>query len=617
MVSMLENPRRIGLGCMRLSTALDRNDAGSIEVIHAALDAGATLLDTADAYCHHDGETGHNERLIARALRDWPGDISSVIVATKGGLRRPGGKWVPDGRGRALRAACEASRRALDVDIIELYQLHAVDPKTPLATSVRALAALQSEGMIRHIGLCNVTVGQIEAARQIAEISSVQVSVSVFDDENLRNGVAEYCRDHGIRLLAHRPLGGERAGRLVRDPTLTDVAGRHDATPGEIALAWLMDMSAAVTPIPGATRAATARSIGRALAIRLTDADRVELDARYAGRLLRVPRSQRRPPDVADGEVVVVMGMPGAGKTGVAIRLEADGYTRLNRDLRGGSLSDLVPELDAGLRAGERRWVLDNTYPSRKSRNEVIETAWTHGVPVRCLWVTTTVADAQINAITRMIEIHGSLPTPEDIRARGKNDPRFFGPDAQFRYERSVEQPTVDEGFTTVEAYPFVRRPLAAAARAIILDYDDLVLPADGATTADPANGDLPAVTVRDDRRTILERYAREGWLLFAHAWRPEVTAGVTSLTVLGEQFARVRAQLGVPIGIACCPHEAGPPVCWCRKPLPGTILEFALAHHVALDQSMIVVHSAADRTLAERLGVPYQHTDDFFGRGD
>src|SRR5690349_13573673 len=187
---------KIGLGCMRLSTSTDRDEARAISVIHAALDAGATLLDTSDAYCLDDTETGHNERLIARALATWGGDRSRITIATKGGLRRPGGKWVNDAKAKSLRAACDASRRALGVDVIDLYQLHAVDPKTSLETSVRALAALEDDGWIRRIGLCNVTVTQIEAARKVAEISSVQVSLSPLDDENLRNGVAEYCRDN-------------------------------------------------------------------------------------------------------------------------------------------------------------------------------------------------------------------------------------------------------------------------------------------------------------------------------------------------------------------------------------------------------------------------------------
>ena len=575
----------IGLGCMRLSTAADRDHARSIEVIHAALDAGATLLDTSDAYCHDDTETGHNERLIAEALRTWDGDQSKIEVATKGGLRRPGGKWVADAKARSLRAACGASRRALDVDVIDLYQLHAVDPKTPLETSVRALAALQKDGLVRRIGLCNVTVGQIAAAREIAEIASVQVSLSPLDDENLRNGVAEYCRDHGIRLIAYRPLGGERVTHLGKDSALAEVAARHELTPAEVALAWLMDLSSLVTPVPGATRVETARSIARVLGIRLTDDDRRQLDERFSGRLLRVPRAERRPPNHGDGEVVIVMGMPGAGKSTIARELATAGYGRLNRDTRGGSLADLVTELDAGLAAGNRRWVLDNTYPSRRSRNDVIECAWRRGVPVRCVWASTPIGDAQVNAIVRMIEVHGSLPSPEQIRERGRTDTRYLGPDALFRYERILEPPVVDEGFTAVEERAFVRRAVPNAAnRALILDYDDLT----------------------PERHDALARYAADGWLLFAHAWRPQISRGSMTREGVEPEFAKTRTDLGVDITFACCPHDAGPPICWCRKPLPGSILEFAIRRGVALDRSLVVGTSSTDRTMAQRLGIPF-----------
>ena len=569
---------------MRLSTAPDRDDARSIAVIHAALDAGATVLDTANVYCHDESELGHNERLIAEALRTWSGDASSIEVATKGGLLRPGGKWVADGKAKALRAACEGSRRALGAEVIDLYQLHAVDPRTPLETSVRALAALQRDGLIRRIGLCNVTVGQIEAAREIADLASVQVSLSPFDDESLRNGVAEYCRDHGIRLIAYRPLGGERASRLARDPVLADVAARRGVTAAELALAWLMDLSELVTPIPGATRVETARSIATALRVRLGDEDRRLLDDRFSGRLLRLPRASRRPVDTADGDVVLVMGMPGAGKSSLALELAAHGYERLNRDLRGGSLSDLVSALDAGLAAGRRRWVLDNTYPSRSSRNEVIECAWRHGVPARCVWATTSVADAQINAIVRMIEVHGSLPSPEVIRERGREDPRYLGPDAQFRYERSVEPPVTDEGFATIETRVFARQPMPnAGRRALILDVDDVV----------------------PERREVLSRYQADGWLLFAHAWRPQIARGALTLEAVDAKLAETRQALGLAITFAVCPHDAGPPICWCRKPLPGSVLEFAIRNRVALEQSIMLPRSAADRTLAERVGIP------------
>src|SRR5215211_3131800 len=112
---------------MRLSTERDRDDERSVTVLHGAFDAGVRLLDTADAYCLDESETGHNERLIGRALSTWTGDRSALVVATKGGLTRPGGQWVPDGRGKHLVAACERSLRALGLERIALYQLHAPD----------------------------------------------------------------------------------------------------------------------------------------------------------------------------------------------------------------------------------------------------------------------------------------------------------------------------------------------------------------------------------------------------------------------------------------------------------------------------------------------------------
>ncbi len=167
-----------------------------------------------------------------------------------------------------LRAAADASLQALGVSRISLYQLHAVDPRTPLSTSVRALSSLQRDGLVEHIGLCNVTVGQIEEARRIADIATVQVELSLWNDANVLSGVAEYCDRHGIRLIAYRPLGGPtRARRAGKDRALAEIAARHGATPQEIALARLMDLSSVVTPIPGATRVETARSIARVPAI--------------------------------------------------------------------------------------------------------------------------------------------------------------------------------------------------------------------------------------------------------------------------------------------------------------------------------------------------------------
>ena len=560
----------IGFGCMRLSTLPDRDPDNGIRVIHAALDAGVTLLDTADAYCLNDKDIGHNERLIAEALRTWSGDAAAVEVATKGGLIRPDGAWVPDGRAVHLREACEASLRALGVDVIDLYQLHVVDPRVPFLTSVRALASLQRDGNIRRIGLSNVTVTQIEIARTIAEIDSVQVPLSVLDDENLRNGVAEYCVTNGIRLIAYGPIGGRRhANSLPRNPVLQQIAAEHEATAHQIALAWLLDLHEHIVPIPGSTRSEHAAALARVRQIELTPHDRERLDEQFNGRLLRMPRAQRRPPDDVPGDVVMIMGMPGAGKSTLAEALVAGGYARLNRDAQGGTLDELVRELDLGLKSGKREWVLDNTYASRASRNDVIECAWRHGVPVRLIWLDTEIGDAQINAVTRLIEAHGSLPMPEDLRLRGKTDHRYFGPDAQFRYQRELEPPRADEGFKSIERRTFDRRPeLLSRNKAVFFDPTEL---------------DQSFVDA-------LSSYQTGGWLLIGLAWCPP-----------GSNKERLR---GIDYEYAQCAHPAGPPICWCRKPLPGLVLESAARHDLALQACVMIGDATADLTMARRLGM-------------
>ena len=597
----------IGLGCMRLSTIEPRDPARAIAVIHAALDAGATLLDTADAYCLDDHDTGHNERLVAQALKTWSGNSGNITIATKGGLVRPGGRWIPDGRAKHLYDACEASLRALAVSSIDLYQYHAVDSRVPLETSVRALAGLQKAGLIQRVGLSNVTVGQVQAAQKIVDVASVQVSVSVLDDENLRNGVVEYCRDHGIQLIAYRPLGGSRIKQLARNPVLTEIAARHNATPHEVALAWLLTLAPNIVPIPGATRETTARSIARALALELAEPDRVQLDERFpAGRFLKGPeRCSISLPGLTPNvhkEVVLLMGLPAAGKSSAAQEFVSCGYLRLNRDSAGGRLVDLVPELDSGLSNGQSNWILDNTYASRKSRNEVIECASRHGVAVRCVRLTTSLADAQINAVSRLIETHGRLPMPEELRALGKSDHRFFGPDAQFRYERQVEPPVLEEGFSAIEDRPFVRRPFAGFdQKAVIFEFDD-VLCASGSGA--PVVLDPGDVVVPSASRERIDRHRQAGFKLLAIAWRPQISEGKTTAAAVQACFDRTKALLAADIEFAYCPHAAGPPVCWCRKPLPGLLLQFAFRHRLALDQCLLVGRSQADRTLAARLGM-------------
>jgi aryl-alcohol dehydrogenase-like predicted oxidoreductase len=589
---------------MRLSTEPDRDEARGIEVLHAALDGGLTLLDTADVYCLDDSEIGHNERLIARALATWNGDRSRIVVATKGGLTRPNGAWVPNGRARHLRAACEASVRALGSERIQLYQLHAPDPRTPFATSIRALASLKDEGLVERVGLSNVNVGQIEEARRICEIATVQIELNVWHDEAILNGVVQYCIAHGIQVFAHRPVGGARRHRqLTTNRALSDVAVRHGATAQEIALAWLHDLADAIVSIPGPTRPETARSIVRAHRIALSDEDRARLDAEFpAGAMVRSSSGGDAAGRAAtrDGEIVLVMGLPGAGKSTVAQTLVAKGFARLNRDESGGTLRALLPDLERLVNEGRTQIVLDNTYMSRASRARVVHAAAQLGLPVRCVWLSTSIEAAQVNAAWRMVSRYGRLLGPDEMRQITKRDVTAFPPRVQFRHQRELEPPDASEGFSRIETIAFERTQDASLTnKAVIVWFD--------ATWSAQNEGALV------ERGAVLRRYQDTGWRLLGLSWRPEIADKTLTEEQADAGFMRLQEMLGVSIDVLYCPHGAGPPVCWCRKPLPGLGVVFIQRHELDPDQCIYVGSGPQDPGFARRLGFRYREANEFF----
>lgn len=245
-----------------------------IRVIHAALDAGVTLIDTADVYCLDNQDIGHNERLVARALGSWQGDRDQVIVATKGGVTRPAGRWDTDGRPQHLRAACERSLEALGVERIDLYQLHAPDPKVPLAESVGALAELKQAGKIRWIGLSNVSVAEIREAEAIVPVTTVQNRLNPFFREALAEGVVAHCTERGIGFLAYSPTGGGRLNlKLPAHPVLQPMAARLGTTPHALVLAWVLARSPSVIVIPSARVVAHALDSVSAADLTLSEPD--------------------------------------------------------------------------------------------------------------------------------------------------------------------------------------------------------------------------------------------------------------------------------------------------------------------------------------------------------
>jgi aryl-alcohol dehydrogenase-like predicted oxidoreductase len=270
----------VGLGAMYLSINGRPDETTALATLHAALDAGVTFIDSADVYCTDDNDIGHNERLIAKAL---VGRKERVIVATKGGLRRPNGAWTRDGRPEALRSACEASLRALGVATIDLYQLHAPDERVRFADSVGELARLREAGKIRHVGLSNVSVAQLEEARRIVPIASVQNRWSPGHRQPERDGMLAACTRADIAFLPYSPFGGAAGARgLAGTGILAEESSKRGVTPHRLVLAWMLAKSPIVVAIPGARRKESIEDSARASELALTPGDVARLEASFS-----------------------------------------------------------------------------------------------------------------------------------------------------------------------------------------------------------------------------------------------------------------------------------------------------------------------------------------------
>ncbi|HEY6672334.1 MAG TPA: aldo/keto reductase [Solirubrobacterales bacterium] len=265
--------RRFGFGAMRITGpgiwGPPPDHDGAIAVLRRAVELGVNLIDTADSY-------GPNvsEELIAEALYPYPEDL---LIATKGGLVRtgPGRGWPADGRPEHLREACEGSLRRLRLDTIELYQDHRPDPKVPYEISIGALKELQAEGKIRHVGVSNVSLDQLETAREIVEVVSVQNRFSLIDRSS--QDVLDRCEELGIAFFPWAPI---ESGHLAQPGGPVDrIASRHDATPAQVALAWLLAHSPVILPIPGTSSVEHLEQNLGAASLRLSQDELAELES--------------------------------------------------------------------------------------------------------------------------------------------------------------------------------------------------------------------------------------------------------------------------------------------------------------------------------------------------
>jgi hypothetical protein len=268
------------------------------------------------------------------------------------------------------------------------------------------------------------------------------------------------------------------------------------------------------------------------------------------------------------------MGVPGAGKSRLAAEYVERGYLRLNRDERGGSFREIAGALERTLADGARNVVLDNTYLTRASRSYVVDAAERHGVAPWCIWLDTPLAQAQVNLVERLLERFDDLPTPAQLKAIAHVEAGLLSPTRQMRAVRELEPPSDDEGFAAVEHVPFSRVPGDGVPGVFVAAAVVEALPLEDVDPGDPH-------------------------LVFD--WRPDGEE-----EDLEEAVATVARSASGPVESAICPHPGGPPICWCRPPLPGLPLAFARRHEVDPAQSVVVGSSTAHRTLAGALRARY-----------
>jgi len=270
----------IGLGAMPLSHDRRPDESDAIRVVHTALDAGVTLIDTADAYTPSDHGPGHNEELAAKAVGAYGGDTSSVLIATKGGHTRDGADWGIDGRPEHLRKAAEESARRLGVESIRLYQHHRPDPDVPYAESIGALRELVDAGLVQRVGISNADPAQIREAHGILGDSLVSVQNQFSPVFRSSEPEIAVCEELGLAFLPWSPFGGGKAAKELGStvPAFGEVAAAHEVSPQQVCLAWMLAKSTAIIPIPGASRPQSVLDSVAATDLELSAAELARLD---------------------------------------------------------------------------------------------------------------------------------------------------------------------------------------------------------------------------------------------------------------------------------------------------------------------------------------------------
>jgi len=615
----------LAFGLLRLTTEGRPTEADAITLIHQALDAGIRLLDTADAYCLNHKDLHYGEKLARQAVETWKGPKKEVRILTKVGMTRPKGKWVPDGKPEHLRKAVDGSLQALGVERLFLLQLHVHDSRVPFEETLAALAELQKAGKVEHLGLCNTTVGEIQQASRHFKVAVVQNELSISVRKSAEDGTLAYTHQHDIPFLAYRPLGGiAKAEKLTGNKVLQPIAAKHKVTPTQIALAALMTASPNVIPLVGATKAASLKSSVAAMKVKLDNEDREGLEKKYSfNSKVAIPTRSKNPSLPAppskgergakQGEIVLLMGIQGAGKSELVAEYEKQGYARLNRDVLGGKLEDLIPKMHELIEQGERRIVLDNTYPTRISRAQVIAAANEHGIPVTCRFLNTPIEEARINVVSRMLGRYDKLLGPDEMKALAKTDPNLPPQAALKRWADSFEAPNVDEGFSKVEVIPFVRRPVTGhTQKGLLLDVDGTIR---RTISGEKYPRSADDVELLPGRKEVLQKWIKDGYQLFFISNQSGVSSGKVTTEQVEAAMARTIKLLQLPVTeVVYCPHKAFPVLCFCRKPLPGLGVYLMRKHRLAIEHLTVVGDLGSDEQFAKAIGAKYVDVKEFFG---
>lgn len=277
---------RLGFGGMNLSLKGRPSEEKGIELLHRVLELGYTFIDTADAYCIDESEKHHNERLIASALDGYAGNMREIVIGTKGGCMRPeAGRWTRNGRPSHIRETIRESSEALGGRPIDLWQHHAPDPEIPIEETLGAARDMQEEGLIKHIGVSNYTVAQLDRAREVVDLVSVQNRYNPWHRQP-ENGMLSYCEKADLTFIPYSPLGGtSRAKSFDQYEGIVDLAAMKGISHQRLVLAWLMAKSPVIVPIPGATRVASVEDSARALEVELNAGEITEIDRATAAKL--------------------------------------------------------------------------------------------------------------------------------------------------------------------------------------------------------------------------------------------------------------------------------------------------------------------------------------------